>query len=449
MFTDFLLERFVENREKPGIVWKDQVFSYGVLLEKIKESQAFLKRTDLKRNSIVAIEADFSPNSTALLIALIEHGCVIVPLSSAVGSQRGVYLELAQVETIYKSVSGNDHFEVELTGNTVSHPILIELKETKKPGLVLFSSGSTGVSKAIVHGFEPLLEKFKVKRKSKRMLSFLLFDHIGGINTLFAALSNAACLVTVTDRSPDRVADAIAKYGVQILPTSPTFISLILLSEAFNRYDISKLELVTYGTEVMPPSTLARFHAQFPQIQLLQTYGLSEIGILRSKSLSSDSLWVKVGGEGFETRVKEGMLEIKAQSAMIGYLNAPSPFTEDGWFKTGDVVEAEGEYFKILGRKSEIINVGGEKVFPTEIESVLQSMEGVEDAVVKGELNLITGNLVSARITLSTEESVVDFRKRMRSFCQGKLATYKIPQKVTLSNERSHSERFKKMRNNA
>ena len=144
---------------------------------------------------------------------------------------------------------------------------------------------------------------------------------------------------------------AIERFQVQILPTSPTFLNLLLLSGAYERHDLSSLELVTYGTEVMPEPTLARLHEILPRVRLLQTYGLSEVGILRSKSKSSDSLWVKVGGEGFQTRIVDGMLEIKAQSAMLGYLNAPSPFSEDGWFKTGDAVEVEGEYIRILGRQ--------------------------------------------------------------------------------------------------
>ena len=120
----------------------------------------------------------------------------------------------------------------------------------------------------------------------------------------------------------------------------------------------------------MPENTLERIHELLPGVRLQQTYGLSEVGILRSKSKSSDSLWVKVGGEGFETRIVDGMLEIKARSAMLGYLNAPSPFTNDGWLKTGDVVEQDGEYIRILRRDSEIINVGGEKVYPAEVERV-------------------------------------------------------------------------------
>ena len=204
--------------------------------------------------------------------------------------------------------------------------------------------------------------------------------------------------------------------------------------------------MVTYGTEVMLESTLLRFHELFPNIKLLQTYGLSEIGIMRSKSKSSDSLWVKIGGEDFKTRVVDGILEIKAQSAMLGYLNAPSPFTDDGWFHTGDSVIIDGEYMKILGRKSEIINVGGLKVYPAQVESVLQTMDGVEDIAVSGEENALTGQMVKARVKLSTNEKASEFKRRMKMFCKGKLENFQIPQKVVLVDDTMYGERFKKMR---
>ncbi|HUU39365.1 MAG TPA: fatty acid--CoA ligase family protein, partial [Desulfatiglandales bacterium] len=210
--------------------------------------------------------------------------------------------------------------------------------------------------------------------------------------------------------------------------------------------DLSSLRLITYGTEVMPESLLKRVHQVFPNARLLQTYGLSELGILRSKSKDSDSLWVKVGGEGFETKVVDGILWIRAGSAMMGYLNAPNPFTEDGWFITGDAVEVDGEYIRILGRRSEIINVGGEKVYPAEIESVLQMLEGVEEVTVSGENNPITGQIVKAQVKLNREETVSDFRRRMREFCRDKLPNFKVPQKVVVVSDQMHSQRFKKMR---
>ena len=113
---------------------------------------------------------------------------------------------------------------------------------------------------------------------------------------------------------------------------------------------------------------------------------------------------------------------------------------------TGDKVEVDGEWLRFLGRGSEIINVGGQKVYPAEVESVLQTIDGVDDVVVSGEPNPITGHIVTARIRLHTQESVSDFRKRMRAFCKDKLSSYMIPQKVILVDEVFYGERFKKMR---
>jgi len=285
-----------------------------------------------------------------------------------------------------------------------------------------------------------------MKRRQLRTMCFLLFDHIGGVNTLLYTLSNAGCVVTVQRRRPELVCAAIEKWRVELLPTSPTFLNLLLLSEAYRRYDLSSLRMVTYGTEVMLESTLRRVREVLPGVELMQTYGLSELGILRSKSRSSDSLWMKVGGEGFETRVVDGLLEIKARSAMLGYLNATSPFTEDGWFKTGDAVEVDGDYIRILGRRSEIINVGGEKVYPAEVESALQLMEGVNEVVATGERNAITGEVVTAKVKLDTNETVAEFRRRMYAFCEGKLPRFKIPQKVVLVTDGLRSDRFKKLR---
>ena len=445
MHLDFLRARFNEARDKDALVWCDRVVSYERILELMDRWAGLLDAAGVRKSSIVSIEADFSPSAVALMLVLIERNCIIVPLSQSIDDKKPEFRKIAEVQ--YSIVIDDDDSEsIHKVGQEPGHELLLDLLEKERPGLVLFSSGSTGASKAAVHDFVPMLEKYKTPRHSLRTITFLLFDHIGGVNTLLYNLSNAGCVITVQNRQPDTVCRAIEKYGVELLPTSPTFINLLLVSETYRKYDLSSLKMVTYGTEVMPESTLNRFHALFPDVRLLQTYGLSEVGILRSKSKSSDSLFVKVGGDGFETRIVDGMLEIKARSAMLGYLNAPSPFTADGWFKTGDVVETDGEFIRILGRRSELINVGGEKVYPAEVESVLQTMDGVEEVVVNGSPHPITGNIVVARVKLNTGESLAEFRKRMRQFCFGKLSRFKIPQKVELVDRQLHGERFKKMR---
>jgi long-chain acyl-CoA synthetase len=445
MHIDFLLDVFRAHDTGDAIVWRDQTFSYGWLTASVHRWSGFLHDSAIPSGSVVSLEADFSPSSVALLLALIQENCIVVPLTPSVEAQKPEFRAVAQVESIL-SVAANDEASVHRTGTVARHDLLHQLRHDGRPGLVVFSSGSTGKSKAIVHDFVMLLEKFRVPRHPLRTLSFLLLDHLGGVNTLFHTLSNAGCIIIVRDRSPEAVCRAISAHKVELLPTSPTFLNLLLLSQAYQRHDLSSLRMVTYGTEVMPESTLRRFHALFPRIRLQQTYGLSEVGVLRSQSKSSDSLWVKVGGEGFETRIVNGMLQIRARSAMLGYLNAPSPFTDDGWLETGDAVEVEGEYIRILGRRSEIMNVGGQKVCPAEVESALQLMPGVEEVVVSAEPNPITGQIVKAKVKLNTGESTAAFRRRMRLFCQERLPNFKIPQKVVLVTEAMHGERFKKLR---
>lgn len=445
MAIGWLLERMAQWSETPAVIWRDRPFTYGWLLENIDFWGRQLETLSVQPGQVVALEGDYSPKISALLLALIERRAIMVPLTPASESQKEEFMETAEVQVVL-TFDRTDNWQVHRRDMAVEHLLTRQLVELGEPGLVLFSSGSTGKSKAALHNFGSLLEKFRTRRHTLRTLVFLMLDHIGGLNTLFYTLSNGGTVVVVESRNPAIVCRAIERHGVELLPTSPTFLNLLLISEAYRNYDLSSLKLITYGTEAMPEYTLKRIHEIFPDVRLLQTYGLSELGILRSKSKDSASLWVKVGGEGFETKVVDGILWIRAKSAMMGYLNAPSPFDAEGWFNTGDAVEVDGEYIRILGRQSEIINVGGEKVYPAEVESVLMQMENIKDVVVRGERNPITGNIVVARVNLFEPEDPVILKKQIRAFCKDKLARFKIPVKVEIVDSDQFSARFKKLR---
>jgi long-chain acyl-CoA synthetase len=131
---------------------------------------------------------------------------------------------------------------------------------------------------------------------------------------------------------------------------------------------------------------------------------------------------------------------------MLGYLNAPSPFTDDGWFNTGDKVEVDGDYFRILGRQSEIINVGGQKVYPAQVESVVQEMPEVAEVSVYGEKNAIMGQVVCAAIRLRELRNAGQFHRELRRFCRNRLQEFQIPVRVRLVENGMYGERFKKNR---
>ena len=168
--------------------------------------------------------------------------------------------------------------------------------------------------------------------------------------------------------------------------------------------------------------------------------------MLRSQSRPDGSLWVRVGGDGFETEVRGGVLWIRSQYAMLGYLNAPSNFDADGWFNTQDQVEVDGDYIRILGRVSDIINVGGQKVYPAEVEDVILTLDNILDVAVIAEAHLMLGQIVVAKVALRCPEAADDLKRRIRAACRLSLAAYKAPAKVVITEESFHTARQKKIR---
>jgi long-chain acyl-CoA synthetase len=445
MSRHWLTKRLQSWADRPALIWSNESWSFRQLCDCCDAWLGRLAQYGVKPGDTLAICGDYSPTLCALLLAALENRNIIIPLASATAPGWDRLMELAQVQfaVVFDS---DDSWHVTSFDRAVSHPLLRKVKERDASGLVLFSSGSTGESKASVLDFNRLLAKFEVPRLAYRTLVFLLLDHIGGINTLLHALCHGGTIVTTRERSPDVVCAAIESHRIQLLPTTPTFLRMLLIAEAIRRHDLSSLEIVTYGTEPMPPSTLAVIREALPWVRFKQTYGLSELGILPTQSRASDSVWLKLGNTGFEHKIVDGVLWIRSPSAMLGYLNAPSPFDADGWFNTQDLVERDGEYIRILGRKSELINVGGSKVHPTEIENVLLQIANVKDVTVRGLPNPVTGEVVAAKITPLAPEDPDALKRRVRQFCHARLERYKIPAVIDVVVEDHYGIRFKKSR---
>lgn len=442
---EWLYERMSEEPDQTAVVWRGTTTTYADLLQLRKAWDADLDDHGVRPGQVVAVLGDYSPMSCAALLALIDRAVIVVPMTSATAVHHEEFLRVSAADRVLSfDESGSWSWRTVRSGPP--HPLVHELVQQGSPGLIVFSSGSTGRNKAMLHDFGRALEKFRVRRQKFVTLTFLLFDHMGGINTLFATLSNGGTVVVTEDRDPDVVCSLIEAYKVELLPVSPTFLSMMLMSGAHHRHDLSSLLRITYGTEVMPQAVLDRIHAEFPAVRLQQTYGLSELGVLRTKSKDDGSLWLKVGGEGVETKVVEGTLWIRSRGAMLGYLNAPDPFDADGWMDTQDKVEVDGEYLKFLGRITDIINVGGNKVYPAEVESVLLELPNVKDAVVFPKPNPILGQVVGARLVLEEQEPLEALRLRVRAHARQRLARYKVPVWVETSLGSAVSTRYKKVR---
>ena len=447
MTPDAFFARMHGHGPSMALATPARVLSYNALSDAITEWRARFRGDGVAVGDCIAFNAAFTPASVSVFLALVAERCVAVPLCFSERDGHDRMCRMACVSAEYRiAEDGATDFWRREGGD---HPLLQTLRGRGEPGVVLFSSGSTGTPKAVLLSISRLLSRYASPRAPLRTLAFLSFNHIGGVNTLLHTFSNGGAAVVPCDRTADAVCEAIERHRVELLPTTPTFLNLLLMSGALARHDLSSLQLITYGTECMPEATLAALSGALPNVRLKQTYGSTELGILPTQSESSRSRWVRVAGRDCEVRLVHGTVQIRAPWRMEGYLNAPQPFDADGWYDTGDVAEEHDGYLRIAGRKSDIINVGGEKVFPAEVESVLLQMPNVVDAVVEGRHNAVMGQVVTARVNLETPELRDGFETRMRRFCSSRLAEFKLPVFVEVTAEPLWSARFKRQRSPA
>ncbi|MFN3557899.1 MAG: class I adenylate-forming enzyme family protein [Brevundimonas sp.] len=441
---DFIKEELDRVGDAAALGFQERTVSGGALLEEIDKNALWLVDQGIKPGDAVVLVGDFSIDSVSLMLALINMAAITIPVTPATLRNVEDQMDAIQPDHIIDVSGGGRTLQTLSPDGANAHYVTI--RERGLPGLVLFTSGSTGKPKAVVHDYAKLLSKFRAKRSAMITLNFLLFDHWGGLNTLLHSLANGSLLVLPENRKPDDVCALIERYGIELLPATPSFLNMLLISGAADRHDLSSLKVISYGAEPMPASTLARLRETFPDIDLRQTYGMIELGVLRAKSRDDGSLWVKLGGEGYDLRVVDDMLQIKADAAMLGYINHESPITEDGYFKTGDLVEQDGDYLKILGRKSDLINVGGQKVYPAEVETILLDVPGVIDASVYGQPHVMLGKIVCARVVVPPETDEAEMRKTIKRYCGERMQPYMVPVRIEFEPDTLQNHRLKRQR---
>ncbi|MBP9742035.1 MAG: long-chain fatty acid--CoA ligase [Burkholderiales bacterium] len=442
-----LLDSFDKFLENEAFIYDGEIYNYKWLINRVKFY--ILNLSFIEAGDIVQLCSDYHPEAIALFVTLAYKRAIIVPLTNIPENKLEDYSEITKPKYRFTIDKLNNVISKKLDFGNNEHETVQELKIKNSAGLIIMSSGTTGQSKAIVHDLGKIIDGQKATKHHKTILSFLLFDHIGGINTMLNALISGNLLVLPVDRDVNSVASLIQKFSIQILITSPSFLNLLVMNNVWDNFDLSCLEHINYGSEAMPQHLLESIiKLTHNKIKLSQAYGTSETGVIRTISKNNGSLLIKINNETTTYRVIDGQLEIKSNTTMLGYLNAPNPFTIDGWFKTGDMVEADGEWLHIVGRDSDIINIGGQKVFPIEIENTLLQMSGIKDAMVFKENNPILGNIIIANIVMKLELNKSDKLKLIRGHCLKFLENYKIPQKIYFVDEIPYSNRFKKIRKN-
>ena len=430
----------MEILEKLKQRWKDidypfLVHSKGELrFDEIAE-QASVDLSNVQSGDVVALIGDFDPQSILTLLQLIDKNVILAPLTTDTKLQHDYFFESALVDVVIEGAS------VRRIEHGVTHEFIEQLRSKDHAGLVLFSTGTTGRPKAILHDLTLFMQRFETPRPTLKTINFLLFDHIGGLNTLLHTLFNKGTVVAPKSRSVEDILATCLEHEIEVLPTTPTFLRMMLMSGLIPDQVPETLRIITYGTERMDQPTLNALCELLPNVDFRQTFGMSELGIVRVKSEARDSLFMKVGGEGVETKVVDKVLEIRSETRMLGYLNAESPFDSDGWYNTKDIVEERDGLYKVTGRTSEVINVGGLKFMASEVERVALQYENVELVKAEAKPNPITGQHVELTVQSATNNEVD--KAGLKTFLTEQLPNHMMPKRIKIASV-SVGHRFKR-----
>ena len=278
---------------------------------------------------------------------------------------------------------------------------------------VLPTSGTSGPPKLAMHNLKTLVGAI-AEAPLQQWATFYDIRRYGGLQILLRALSGHGSLQLSSAEEPlEDVLDRVSAAGVSHISGTPTHWRKALLSGAAARIAPGYVRL---SGEIADDSALQGLAAAFPNARIEHAYASTEAGVVFAVDdmrAGFPAAWLE-RREPVEMRIVEGALQVKTSRRALRLLggNAPALVDEDGFVDTGDMIEVSGERCYFIGRRGGIINVGGAKVHPEEVEAVLNSLDGVRLSRVFAKPSPITGAIVAAEIVLKSPTDEPRARER-------------------------------------
>lgn len=302
--------------------------------------------------------------------------------------------------------------------------------------ITLFTSGTTGLPKKVRHDFKSITRFVKVSESKENSVWGFAYNptHMAGIQVFFQALLNGNSIIRLFGLSPKDIYDEISKNKITHISATPTFYRLLLPSDE----KFLSVERITSGGEKFNEETFLQMKEVFPNAKITNVYASTEAGTL----LASKNDIFSVRPE-YRQLISVEDNELFIHCSLMGSTES----NMEEWYKTGDIIEIvtqEPLRFRFLNRKSEMINVGGYKVNPHEVEETILTMTDIQGVRVYPKTNSILGNVICCEVKTNnsniTEHSI-------RAFLQSKLQEYKIPRFIKFVPELSTTRTGKIKRN--
>lgn len=346
-------------------------------------------------------------------------------------------------------------------GGRATPPTKLPVIDRNQRALILYTSGTTSKPKGVVttHGnveaqMETLVDAWRWSA-ADHTLCVLPLHHVHGlINVVGCSLLVGACCEFLPEFVPEEVFQVFSEGRVNVFMAVPTvYVKLISYWESLappNKARMSqalrRMRLMVSGSAALPVSVMENWQ-RISGHRLLERYGMTELGMAISNPYDGERRAGFVGTPlaGVQVRLTDeqnnlvsnepGEIQVKGENVFIEYWQQPvathAAFTEDGWFRTGDVAVVENGYYRILGRSSiDIIKSGGYKISALEIEELLRTHPRVADCAVVGLADEEWGEIVAAAIV--PKESIDT--EGLKQWAKEYLPSYRVPRKfLTLS----------------
>lgn len=433
----WFLQRLRGFGKLPVFIEGETAITYSGFVDLCNQQQAVMQTRGVVSGDLVAFPAEQKINTFITFFAVAAIGAIAYP-----------FRDKSQLDLLKKNSAGFWRWQsgelIKDTGSGYEPKQFQKLTKKAHAGLVLSTSGTTGNPKLVLHDLDLLLEKYlKLRSRNTTVLVFQT-DHVSGIETALSIISPGGAVVFAPEINPAIVCELIHKHAANILACSPTFLRLLLLGKVLNQYDLSTLQVINIGAERMPMNLYNQLKQALPQVALRQAYGTTETANIRTYA-GENTGGMKLGEINRDYRIINNELFLKTPPSVIGYITPDKMPVKNGWYCTGDVVETlEDGYFRIVGRKGDIINTGGEKVSPLEVEEVLLKFPQVLDAYVHAESNLILGQMVVSEIVPVDKENLQLLKKNLTKHCRKFLPRHKIPVKFYFRDKVLLNSRLKK-----
>ena len=461
-------------RQKSALIDGDETATYEELIDGALQLASSLASAGVSRFDRIGVLCDDSIDYVTLTLAILSISAVVVPISPDLAKE--------EIDQVIKRIDLDFLIhDSRINGFDSSKPLISEAFRQREfrllqrassppdshyfnlnPAFIRFSSGTTGVSKGILLSHEAIIDRTDAADKGLQITTddtvlWVLSMSYHFVVTILLFLRRGATIVLCGNNLPNGLIDAVLRQSGTFIYASPFHYSLLAASDEVTRDSLKNVRMAVSTAMKLPGQTAEAFSGKFG-FELCEAYGIIEVGLpfIKPAAVSGKSGSVGRALPDFLIKLRDpdesgiGEILIKGKGTLDAYFSPWQPkdlILEDGWFNTGDLGRVDDDgYLFILGRKKDVINFVGMKIFATEVEAVINSFPGVKESLVYAQPHERYGELPIAMIVLDEGAQNDNLLRDLKRYCYSKLTSYKVPKdfEIVSSLQRTASGKLKR-----